>query len=234
MATIELERTSVAASNDNETTTAVDFPEAFGDKRTFKRALSALQRGPIRFHRNNVIACEGDAADYLFLVVSGVVRHCKTFENGSRRIVAFYLPGDLFGWSNAEHELSVEAAADAMVLFIRRAGLLSIASRESRVASLLLASATNDIRRSQEHALLMSRRATCRVATFLAELWTRSGKPKCLDLPVSHRDIAEYLGITIETVSRIITGMERSGLISRVSARRLIIRNEIALEHLTG
>jgi len=228
----ELERTSVAASNDNGTTTAIDFPEAFGDKHTLKQALSALQRGPIRFHRDNVIACEGDAADYLFLVVSGVVRHCKTFENGSRNIVAFYLPGDLFGWSNAKHVLSVEAAADAMVLFIKRAGLLSIAAQESQVARFLLATTTNDLRRSYEHSLLINKRATCRVGTFLADLWARSGKLKYLDLPVSHQDIADYLGLTIETLSRTITSMERSGVISRVSARRLVIRNELALERM--
>jgi len=210
----------------------VDFPEAFGDEETLKRALFALQRGPIRFQRNNIIACEGDAADYLFLVVSGVVRHCKTFENGTRNIVAFYLPGDLFGWTDAEHGLSVEAAADAMVLFIKRAGLLSLASRETRIASFLLATTTNDLRRAQEHGLLMSRSATCRVATFLTELWTRSGKQKCLDLPVSHQDIAEYLGLTIESVSRAITGMERAGLLKRVSPRRLLIRNQLALEHM--
>jgi CRP/FNR family nitrogen fixation transcriptional regulator len=232
MATIELERTSVAASNDNVTTAAIDFPEAFGDKQTLKRALFALQRGPIRFHRDNVIACEGDAADYLFLVVRGVVRHCKTFENGTRNIVAFYLPGDLFGWSDAKHGLSVEAAADAMVMFIKRAGLLSIASQEGRVASFLLATTTNDLRRSHEHSLLINKSATCRVATFLADLWTRSGKLKYLDLPVSHQDIADYLGVTIETLSRAITGMERSGVLNRVSARRLIIRNEMALEQM--
>jgi CRP/FNR family nitrogen fixation transcriptional regulator len=232
MTVAELERTPVAASNDNGTTTAIDFPEAFGDKRTLKRALSALQRGPIRFHRDNVIACEGDAADYLFLVISGVVRHCKTFENGRRNIVAFYLPGDLFGWSNAKHGLSVEAAADAMVLFIKRAGLLSIASQEGRVASFLLATTTNDLRRSQEHSLLINKSAPCRVATFLAGLWTRSGNLQYLDLPVSHKDIADYLGLTIETLSRTITGLERSGVVSRVSARRLIIRNEMALERM--
>jgi CRP/FNR family nitrogen fixation transcriptional regulator len=232
VAMIELRRTSVAASNDNETTAAIDFPGAFGDKQTLKRALFALQWGPIRFHRDNVIACEGEAADYLFLVVSGVVRHCKTFENGTRNIVAFYLPGDLFGWTDAKHVLSVEAAADAMVMFIKRAGLLSIASQESRVASLLLTTTTNDLRRSQEHTLLMNKSATYRVATFLVDLWTRSGKFKYLDLPVSHQDIADYLGLTIEHLSRTITRMERSGLISRVSTHRLIIRNELALQRM--
>jgi len=232
MPCVAFAKTSVGASNDNGVAAAVDFPEAFASEGTLKRALSALQRGPIHFPRNNVIACEGDAADYLFLVVSGVVRHCKTFENGTRSIVAFYLPGDLFGSTDAEHGLSVEAAADAMVLFIKRAGLLSIASRENRIASFLLAAATNDLRRAQEHALLMSRSATCRVATFLTDVWMRSGKLQCLDLPVSHQDIADHLGLTIETVSRAITGMERAGLVKRLSARRLIIRNQLALEHM--
>ena len=75
-------------------------PKTFVDDRTLKPALSALQRGPIHFRRNNVIACEGVAANYIFMVVSGVVRSCKTFRNGTRNVVAFYLPGDLFGWDD--------------------------------------------------------------------------------------------------------------------------------------
>ena len=152
MSCVELDKISVVASNENGIAHGLDFPEAFGNEETLRRALSALQRGPIRFHCNNVIACEGDAADYLFLVVSGAVRHCKTFANGTRSIVAFYLPGDLIGCTDADHKLSVEAAADAMVLLVKRAGLLSIASQEGRVASFLLAAITSDLRRAQEHA----------------------------------------------------------------------------------
>src|SRR5262245_66671783 len=99
-------------------------PDPFGDEQTVNRALSALRRGPIRFYRDNVIACEGDSADYLFLVVSGVVRSCRTFQNGTRSIVAFYLPGDLFGWSDLKHSLSAEAATDAVVLLLKRSALL--------------------------------------------------------------------------------------------------------------
>jgi CRP/FNR family transcriptional regulator, nitrogen fixation regulation protein len=179
-----------------------------------------------------VIACEGDSADYLFLVVSGVVRHCKTFQNGTRNIVAFYLPGDLFGSTDSDHCLSVEAAADAMVMFIKRSGLFSIATQESRVASFLLATTTNELRRAYGHVSLMSKDAKCRLATFLTDLWRRSGKPKYLNLPMSHQDIADHLGLTIETVSRVITGMERSDLVSRVSPRTLVIRNHLALAHI--
>jgi CRP/FNR family transcriptional regulator, nitrogen fixation regulation protein len=203
------------------------------DQQLLNRAICALQRGPVRYHRNNVVVCEGDPADYMFLVVSGTVRTCRTYQTGNRSIIAFYLPGDLLGWTNsAKHSLSVEAATDAIVVFFKRRALLSIASRESRIASSLLAATTNELRRTQEHALLISKSAGCRVATFLTDLWTRLGKTKQIDLPMSHQDIADHLGLTIETVSRVITNMERSGLVRRVSHQKLILQNRLALEQM--
>ena len=218
----------VASKPDKFSAIGADFSDAFCSEQALKHALSALQCGPIRFHRENIIACDGERADYLFLVVSGVVRSCRTFENGSRSIVAFYLPGDLFGWPNVD--LSVEAATDAIVLFIKRKSLLTLAARENRIGNFLLEIMTTELRRAQEHALLMGRDARSRVVTFLTELSRRSGKLPCLDLPMSHRDIADHLGLTIETLSRVITGLERTGLITRASARKLIIRDQLALE----
>lgn len=207
----------------------LDYPGAFEDEEMVKRALSALRRGPIRFHRNNVIACEGDAADYIFLVVSGIVRTCRMFQNGARSIVAFYLPGDLAGWADAKHSLSVEAATDAMVLFLKRSALLSVATRESPVASFLLAATTNELRRTQEHASLINRNAKSRVTSFLIDLWNRSGKTRDLHLPMSHQDIADHLGLTIETLSRTLTRMERSELITRTSHRTIAIRDRLLI-----
>ena len=209
-------------------------PKTFVDDRTLKPALSALQRGPIHFRRNNVIACEGVAADYIFMVVSGVVRSCKTFQNGSRNVVAFYLPGDLFGWDDQKSTLSAEAATDAMVLFIKRSGLLSLAARESRVSGFLLAITTRELRRAQEHGLLMSRSAKCRLAAFLTDLSNRVGKTGSINLPMSHQDIADHLGLTIETLSRNITELERSGVVVRVSPRNLIVRNDHSLARLVN
>ena len=205
----------------------------FVDERSVKRALSALQRGPIRFHRNNVIACEGEAADYIFLVVSGIVRSCRTFQNGNRNIVAFYLTGDLFGWSDQKYSLSVEAATDAMVLFLKRSALISVAARESRVASFLLDVATSELRRTQEQAVLMGRSAKSRVATFLTDLSRRLRRPNAIDFPMSHQDIADHLGLTIETLSRTITDLQRSGLVSRAGTRTLILRNDRLLSQVS-
>jgi CRP/FNR family nitrogen fixation transcriptional regulator len=236
MAHVDFSKPSGLAPRYDQIPEALKVPKdcsgAFADAQRVKRALSALQRGPIRFRRNNVIACEGDAADYIFIVVSGVVRSCKTFQNGTRGVVAFYLPGDLFGWSDQNYTLSVEAATNATVLFLKRSALVAVASRESRVANSLLDLATIELRRAQEHGLLMSRSAKCRVATFLTELSKRLGKTGSIHLSMSHQDIADHLGLTIETLSRTITELERSGLIARMPPRSLMVRKQYSLSHL--
>jgi len=222
---------SVAAPKGREIADPINT--SFPNGLTLRAALAALQRGPVRYHRNNIIACEGDAADYIFLVVSGVVRSCKMFQNGTRSVVAFYLPGDLFGWSAQNYSLSVEAATNAVVLFLKRDALMAVASRESRVASFLLDLATKDLRRSQEHALLMNRNAKSRVATFLVDLSKRS-EARHIQLPMSHQDIADHLGLKIETLSRTITQLQHSGFIARTSPRSLIVLNDYLLSQLVN
>jgi CRP/FNR family transcriptional regulator, nitrogen fixation regulation protein len=215
--------------------TAAHFAKVLGDDVSLQRALSALQRGPVSFYRDNVIALDEDVADYLLFVISGVVRSCKICKRGTRSVVSFYLPGDFFGWTEQKLSLSFEAATDTQVLFIKRSGLLSLASRDARVANVLLTATTNELGRAQEHILLMSKSAKCRTATFLTDLWVRLGKAKYLDVPMSHQDIADYLGLSIETLSRNITVMERSGLIARVaSQRRLLLRNHFGLRRVTN
>jgi len=88
------------------------------DQQTVRDSIFALRRGPIRYRRGAMIACEGDPTDYMYMVVSGMVRSCRTHRDGSRGIVAFYLPGELFGWSGEPvHSLSLEAATYTIVFF---------------------------------------------------------------------------------------------------------------------
>ena len=108
-------------------------------------------------------------------------------------------------------------------VFLKRSALLAAAIRDGRIATYLLAATTNELRRVQEHSLLLSRRAECRVATFLIDLSMRLGTTSYLDLPMSHQDIADHLGFTIETLSRTITTMEKSGSIARLSGRILVL-----------
>jgi len=234
MANLDFCTAPFAESNDTKifgtADTAAHFAKVFDGNATLQRTLSALQRGPVRFYQDSVIALNEDVADYLMFVVRGVVRSCKVCKSGNRSIVSFYLPGDFVGWVDAKLSLSIEAATDTELLFIKRKGLVSLASQNVRLANVLLTATTNELARSQEHVLLMSKSAKCRAATFLSDLWVRLGKAQYLDVPMSHQDIADYLGLTIETLSRSITDLERAGLIARVpSARRLLLQNHFGL-----
>ena len=233
MANLDFCTAPFAESNDTKifgtADTAAHFAKVFDGNATLQRTLSALQRGPVRFYQDSVIALNEDVADYLMFVVRGVVRSCKVCKSGNRSIVAFYLPGDFVGWVDAKLSLSIEAATDTELLFIKRKGLVSLASQNLRVANLLLTATTNELVRAQEHVLLMNKSAKCRAATFLSDLWVRLGKAQYLDVPMSHQDIADYLGLTIETLSRSITDLERAGLIARVPSRRLILQNHFGL-----
>lgn len=239
---IEVVRTSKPAKQHRSFCKAVSgsgssLPGAFliEDKQKLaKRVVLSLRRGPIRYRRNNSIVCEGDPADYIFMIVDGIVRRCKTFQNGTRAIVAFHTPGEFFGWTDElNHTLSTEAATDALILFFKRSALFSLAAREQKVASFLLTSTTSELRRIQEHSLLISRSAKCRVASFLLNLSIRIDESSSdIDLPMSHKDIADHLGLSIETVSRTITEMEQASLIGRLSARTITLRNRAALARL--
>ena len=197
-------------------------------------SILALRRGPIRYRRNAMIVCEGDPTDYILLVVKGVIRSCKTYRDGARSIVAFHFPGELFGWSgDLKHSLSAEAATDTLVLFLKRSALLAAAMRDGGIATYLLANTTSELRRVQEHSLLLSRLAECRVATFLIDLSMRMGSANYLDLPMSNHDIASHLGLTDETLSRSITALEKSGAIARAPHRTLLLRNRASLERMS-
>jgi len=201
-------------------------------KLTIKHVIAALQSGSIRFRRNRVIASEGEAADFVFLVVSGVVRSCKNYKNGGRGVVAFYLPGDLFGWSDEERSFCLEAASDTVVLFLKRSALVSLADHNTGVAGLLLETVTNQLRRAEGHAALMSVPAVSRVASFLIDFGRRLGTANSVRLSMSHQDIADHLGLKIETLSRMITQLQRSGIVSRSGPRTLIVDNERLLRQI--
>jgi CRP/FNR family transcriptional regulator, nitrogen fixation regulation protein len=104
--------------------------------------------------------------------------------------------------------------------------------QESRIATFLLRATTNELERAQDHISLMSKSAKCRVATFFSDLWVRLGSAEYLDIPMSHQDIADHLCLTIETVSRTISDLERSKMITRISCKKLLIRNNLSLGHM--
>lgn len=190
----------------------------------------------MRFQRNSEVFGEGEAAEYLYKVVSGAVRICKLMSDGRRQISAFYLPGDTFGLeTDGVHLFSAEAVSDCELLLVKRSAFLSEAMRHSGIIAQLWAQTTDHLRRAQHHMLLLGRKnAQERIAAFLLELAERLPSAGDLRLPMSRQDIADYLGLTIETVSRTLTQLERDGLIEIPVSRQIVLRNRAALGVMHG
>jgi CRP-like cAMP-binding protein len=182
------------------------------------------------FPRNAEIYGENEPADYLYKVVSGTVRTYKVLADGRRQIGAFYLSGDIFGLEvGDEHTFSAEAIAESKVLVIKRSALMALAGRDNDVARELWTMTARELKRVQDHILLLIKTAQERVAGFLLEMTDRVSGGNAVELPMSRQDIADYLGLTIETVSRTLTQLESTAMIDVPTARRIVLRNRPAL-----
>ena len=189
-----------------------------------------LMAAPMRFARNAEIYGEGEPAEYLYQVASGAVRTYRMLDDGRRQVIAFYLPGDMFGIEGGEvHLASAEAIGEAQVLVVRRSSVFARAEREGDFARQLWTLITRELERVQQHSLVLIKNAEERVAGFLLEMAGRHTGTMAIELPMSRQDIADYLGLTIETVSRTVTQFVQSGLIALETSRRIQFRNRAAL-----
>jgi CRP-like cAMP-binding protein len=187
------------------------------------------------FARNAEIYGEGEPAEYLYKVISGAVRTYKVLTDGRRQIGAFYLPGDMFGLEiGEEHTFSAEAVSDSKVLVIKRGAVVGLAARDNDVARQLWTLTGRELQRVQDRILLLVKTAQERVVSFLLEMAARMSTSNAVELPMSRQDIADYLGLTIETVSRTLTHLELAAAIELPSSRRIILRNRTALGRLNG
>ena len=187
------------------------------------------------FARGAEIYGENEPAEYLYKVIAGAVRTYTVLKDGRRQIGAFYLPGDVFGLEvDDEHAFSAEAIVDCKVMVIKRRALVALAARSGDVAHQLWTMTANELRRAQSHMLLLIKTAQERVAGFLLEMAARSPSTAVVELPMSRQDIADYLGLTIETVSRTLTLLENAAAIDVPTSRRIVLRNHAALNRLNA
>ena len=194
-----------------------------------------MMGAPMPFSRNAEIYGENEPADYLYRVISGAVRTYKVLSDGRRQIGGFYLPGDIFGLEcGEEHSFSAEAISECKVLVIKRSSLVSLAARDGEVARQLWTMTAGELQRAQDHIMLLIKTAQERVAGFLLEMASRSVSTGEIELPMSRQDIADYLGLTIETVSRTLTQLEKSAAIAVPTSRRIVLRNRAALNRLNA
>jgi CRP-like cAMP-binding protein len=203
-------------------------PAAFAGLAGFGGAASS-------FLRNEEIYGENEPADYFYKVVRGAVRTYKVLMDGRRQITAFYLPGDLFGLETGEeYACSAEAIVDAKILVMKRSMLMALAARDHDVASQLWTVAGRELQRTRNHVLLLIKTAPERVASFLLEMADRIRSSDEVELPMSRQDIADYLGLTIETVSRMLTRFENEAAIDLPSIKRIVLRDPEVLRRLNA
>jgi CRP/FNR family transcriptional regulator, nitrogen fixation regulation protein len=195
-----------------------------------------LMGARMSYARNVEIYGEGEPAEYLYKVISGAVRICKLLDDGRRQVTAFHLPGEIFGLElGQEHRFSAEAISDSSILVVKRSAVLALAGRDSEVARQLWSLTADALQRVQDHMLVLGcMNAKERVAAFLLQMARRTSDGNELELPMSRQDIADYLGLTIETVSRTITQLENDATIRLPSSRRIELRNRAALGQLNG
>lgn len=194
-----------------------------------------LMGAPMAFTRNAEIYGEGEPADYLYKVIGGTVRTYKVMNDGRRQIGAFYLTGDVFGLEmGEEYTFSAESITDSKVLIIKRSAVVGLAANDHDVARQLWTLTSRELGRAQEHIMLLVKTAQERVASFLLEMAKRMPAGNAIELPMSRQDIADYLGLTIETVSRTLTHLENAAAIELPSSRRIVLRNRTALGRLNG
>lgn len=178
--------------------------------------------------RGQEIYCEGSSADNFYRIVTGAVRICKQMMNGRRQITEFAVANDMFGFDGlGEHLLSAEAITDVTLVRFPRRSVQELARRKSEIAEMMQAITLRRLSAAQMQMVLLGRKtAPERVASFLldfAERTSIANHAHVLDLPMSRYDVADHLGLTVETVSRALTAMRRSGLIAMDAAQHIRI-----------
>jgi CRP-like cAMP-binding protein len=180
--------------------------------------------------RNEEVFGEGEPAEFVYKLITGAVRTCRLISDGRRQVSAFHFPGDVFGLElGRTHRFTAEAITGSRVALIRRSVLERAADRDEAVARQLWALALHELEDLQDHALLLGhKKATERVAAFLLKL-ARRGPSLALTLPMSRNDIADHLGLSLETVSRTFNQFVREDFISLAGARNVTLRDLTAL-----
>jgi CRP-like cAMP-binding protein len=179
------------------------------------------------------IALEGDPCSHCFRVLSGAVRLYKATVDGRRQLIDFLVAGDCFGLLGARHTCSVEAISHTTLIRTPRASLAATVRARPDLAERLIERAAAELARAHEQMLLLGRKnAQEKVASLLLDLARRLGanptRP-AFRLPISRQEMADQLGLTIETVSRTITHLREEGLIALQTPHEIVLRRPAEL-----
>ena len=200
--------------------------------------LRALQQVgmKVRYGRNETIFNDGDEATNCYKVISGAVRLCKHMTDGRRQIADFLLAGDFFGFMQfGTYKFTAEAVGDVVLMCYPQRQVARLSSSMPNLRGRLLVLLSQRLIGMQDHLVMLGRQsAKERVASFLLHIAERSDAEagEAFDLPMSRQDIADYLGLTIETVCRMLSELKRERIIAIPSLGQVVLNDKDALESL--
>lgn len=188
---------------------------------------------------DRVLFYEGDPAGDVYNVTDGIVRLSKLLADGRRQVTGFLPPGSIFGFgSTAVHCYTADALTPLKLCRFSRVQLDDFLQDFPDFGRRVLAKASGELRAAQDQILLLGRKsAQEKVATFLRD-WLREASAldvagRALELPMTRTDIADYLGLSTATVSRVFTGLVRLGVLELPSAHEVVVRRPDLLDDLT-
>src|ERR1700704_3774524 len=186
-------------------------------------------------HRGQEICSQGQPAEYWYRVTSGTARRCVTRPDGRRQIVELLLPGDFFGFTVLnEYDSTVEAVSeDTIVASYPRRRVEMLAEADPQLSREIRQVMSEALSRLQAQLMILDRiTATEKVSSFLLTMAERLSNETLdrVDLPISRYDIADYLGLSVETVCRSLTSLKKRGLIALSGPRSVRIIDRSALE----
>src|SRR5689334_20660179 len=195
------------------TTDPAPRPTSLGELGIASESNPKVSLNEFTYKKGVEIYGEKEPADYVYQVKTGAVRSYKLLSDGRRQIGAFHLVGDIFGLENgSEHRFTAEAIVHTTVRLVKRRSLELVAQSDAMVARNLLSMTTSNLQHAEDHMLLLGRKTSLeRVAAFLLEMDKRLTAAGVMALPMCRRDIADYLGLTLETVSRAISHLHELG-----------------------
>jgi CRP/FNR family transcriptional regulator, anaerobic regulatory protein len=185
------------------------------------RELAHLGR-QVCFRPSETVFAQEELTTFFYNLLEGVMRLYKLLADGRRQIIGFALPGDFLGLAaSSRHNFSADAIGAVELCQFSRSGFAKFSQNKPDLLRRINELAVKELGQAQNHIVLLGRRsAEEKVATFLVGWRSRmaelSGPSHTVPLPMSRQDIADYLGLTIETVSRTFTKFERDGVIQIV------------------
>ncbi|WP_027525702.1 helix-turn-helix domain-containing protein [Bradyrhizobium sp. Ec3.3] len=197
------------------TTDQTPRPNSLKHFRLASGSNAIVNLGEFTYKKGREIYGEKEPAEYVYLVTRGAVRSYKLLSDGRRQIGAFHLVGDIFGLENGgTHRFTTEAVVETTLRLMKRQSLELVAEKDTLVSRDLLGLTTSNLQHAENHMLLLGRKTSLeKVAAFLLEMDERLTAAGIISLPMSRRDIADYLGLTLETVSRAVSQLHKAGIL---------------------